>query len=600
MESKQHYPEIRKISIPQLVSEGILTNTTPVAVAGKVGEEWKSYSVDDFMGAVRSAAMGFIHLGIKRGDKVAIHSENRPEWMILDQALLSIGVITVPIYTTQPADQIKYILENSESVIYVVSTAVLYKGFEPYEGQVSSLKHTIFIDAPAGKSSLKELIAQGSAHDKANPGLFEKRLSEIDPDDLATYIYTSGTTGVPKGVMLSHYNVTSNVQASLDALPFDLVGNRGQKTLSFLPLAHIFERMVSYMYFSIGYPIYYVGSVETLVQDIQFVKPIVLASVPRVLEKIHTGFVSKSEELTGIQRKLVKSAIRLAEGYETGNPYTGFKHLQWKLYDKIVYKKFRNVLGGNIQVLISGGAALSPLMMNFFNGIGIMCGQGYGLTETSPVLTVFRKNKLKAGSSGLAIRSVELKIADDGEILAKGPNIMKGYYKMPEATAEVISEDGWFHTGDIGHLDKDGYLFITDRKKALFKLSTGKYVAPQHIENKLCDHLAVEQCMVIGNGQKFCAALIVPDYGYIKKYAASHGFTFDETNREKDPLVHKMVFEAVDDVNKTLPHWEAVKVFRMLKSPFSIDGGELTPKMSIRRAQVMKKYADLVTEIYKE
>jgi long-chain acyl-CoA synthetase len=592
--------DIRKISIPQLVQEGLHRNTQPVAVAGKLTDTWKTYSVSEFRVAVTNAALGFLSLGIKKGDRVALHSENRPEWLIVDQALLSIGVITVPIYVTQPYDQIKYIIENSESVAYVVSTGNLYKGFQPFEGQVSSLKHTIFMDPPEGRTGLDDLIAKGNAYGASHPGAFEKALAGVGPDDMATYIYTSGTTGVPKGVMLTHFNVSSNVQASLDALPFDVEGDRGHKMLSFLPLAHIFERMVSYMYFSIGYPIYYVATVDTLVNDIQYVKPICLASVPRVLEKIHAGFYSKSEEMRGLQRKLVKSALKLAETYECGRPFTGMNAIKWKIFNALVYKKFRAALGGNIKVLLSGGAALSPFMQNFFNGIGILCGQGYGLTETSPVLTVFRKDKLKAGSSGLPIRNVEIKIAEDGEILAKGPNIMQGYYKMPEATAEVITPDGWFHTGDIGHIDKDGLLYITDRKKALFKLSTGKYVAPQHIENKLCDHMGIEQCMVIGNGQKFCAALIVPDYAYIKKFAAAHNEPFNDEDRDNDPLVRKLVLKAVDDVNKTVPHWEAIKQYKLLKAPFSIDGGELTPKMSIKRAFVMKKYAAQVEEIYKE
>lgn len=594
------FAEIRKLTIPQIVLDGFRLNTTPVAVAGKLGTTWKSYSVSDFFTAVNEAANGFLSLGVTRGDRVALHSENRAEWLLVDQALLSIGVVSVPVYVTQPVDQIKYILENSGSKIYVVSGAALYKGFQPFEGQVPSIQYTIFLDPADGKMSLDDLRAKGREYAQSNPGALAAASALVQPDDLATYIYTSGTTGVPKGVMLTHYNITSNVQASLDALPFDLESNRGHKMLSFLPLAHIFERMVSYMYCAIGYPVYYVGTIDTLVNDIQEVKPICMASVPRVLEKIHTGFLSKSQEMKGIQRFLVTKALRLAESYESGVPFSGVKALQWKFFDALVYKKFRHALGGNVQVLISGGAALSPFIMNFFNGIGIMCGQGYGLTETSPVLTVFRKNKLKAGSSGIAIRSVEIRIAEDGEILAKGPNIMKGYYQMPDATAEVLTEDGWFHTGDIGHVDKDGFLFITDRKKALFKLSTGKYVAPQHIENKLSDHPAVEQCMVIGNGQKFCAALIVPDYNYIKKYAAAHQQPFDDVNRDQNPLVTHFMYEAVDAVNQTVPHWEAVKKYKVLKAPFSIEGGELTPKMSIKRPFVMKKYSAEVEEIYKD
>ena len=302
--------------------------------------------------------------------------------------------------------------------------------------------------------------------------------------------------------------------------------------------------------------------------------------------------------MSGVQKFLASAALDFAETYDVSVPSTGVAGILHTVFDKLVYKKLRDALGGEILCLISGGAALSPMMMNFFNALGIITGQGYGLTETSPVITVFRKNKLKSGSSGIAIPGVEVKIASDGEILARGRNVMKGYYKMPEATTEVLTKDGWFHTGDIGHLDEDNFLFITDRKKSLFKLSTGKYVAPQNIENKLCDHMAIEQVVVIGNGQKFCAAVIVPDYAYCKNWCKQHNKAYDDATRSENEFVRKLVTDSVEDVNKSLPHWEAIKKFTMLQDPLSIDGGELTPKLSVKRQVVTKKYADKIASLY--
>lgn len=592
----------RKCTILHLVDSGFKRNRTGHCVVGKVDGEWKATTVEEFGRCVEHLALGFTELGIKKGQTVALHSENRPEWFLMDQALLSLGAVTVPIYTTQPDDQIEYILKNSEAQLYIVSNDELYSSIKPVWKNIPTLKG-VFSFSHSTDSDVKhysEIEKLGEKRQVDHPDEFATLKAKVEPDDLATLIYTSGTTGTPKGVMLTHWCVASNVVASEERVPFNPADFDEPYSLSFLPLAHIFERMISYLYTYMGMTIHFVGNIDDILVDFQSVRPIVFTTVPRVLEKIHAGFRAKVADMTGLGGLLAKAAIEHAENYDVAKPYTGIDALKMKLFDVLVYKKFRAAMGGRILNITSGGAALSPLMMNFFNAIGILTGQGYGLTETSPVISVYHKEQLKAGSAGIPLKNVEVKIAEDGEILARGPNIMKGYFKMAEATKEVLDDDGWFHTGDIGHLDDDGFLFITDRKKALFKLSTGKYVGPQHLENLLKDQGQVEQIVVIGNGKKFCAALIYPDYRFIAKRLESAGTTLHEDQKTTQEEVLAEVQSAIDLVNKKVPHWEQIKRFRLLAEPLSIEGGELTPKMSIKRPFVMKKYDYLVKDIYEE
>ncbi len=589
------------VTIPALTEEGFNKNKTGVLMAVKRGGHWFEISPEKFKQQVRHFALGLYSLGIEKGDRIALHSENGNEWMIADHAILSLGAINVPIYTTQPGDQIKYILENSGAKAYLYSTDTLFSSFKPYVNDLKDLKIISLVSSSEPKAMhFEQILEKGASIDKNEPDLFDTLRSKVKPEDLASFIYTSGTTGLPKGVMLTHANITSNVQYSVERIPFDIEKNRGGKLLSYLPLSHIFERMLDYMYLNIGYPIYYIEKVEDIKEDLQVIKPIFFATVPRLLEKVYTGIKEKTRKESGVKRKIGVWAMAQADAFNLDNPPTGADAFKLKLADKLVFSKIRAGLGGNLLGMISGGAALAPNLMNFFTAIGLKMHQGYGLTETSPVLSVTTEGAIKAGSSGKALECVELKIADDGEILARGPNIMKGYYNNPEATAEVISEDGWFSTGDVGHIDDDGFLFITDRKKDIFKLSTGKYVAPQHVENKLLNSPYIEQIVVLGAKRKFCSALVVPNEDAVKSALEEKGFKDFDDQEKYSSEVEKIIQKEVDRLNETLPKWEQIKKFAILDSLFSIEGGELTPTLKTKRRVIREKFISIIESIYKE
>ncbi len=472
---------------------------------------------------------------------------------------------------------------------------------KPLIKKVESIKAVITIYGSKHKKlvSFDEIIKKGDAFDKENPGLFEDLRKKIKPDDLVTLIYTSGTTGLPKGVMLSHNNIASNVYTSLEKLPFSREEFYKKEVISYLPLSHIFERMVMYMYISMACRIYFIENVEGIKEDFLHVKPFFMTTVPRLLEKIHTGIKVKGQELSGLKKNLYYWAIYLAEEYDPENPPKRLGALKLRIADKLVYKKIRALFGGSLKGMVSGGAALPPDIFRFMNAIGFFLVQGYGLTETSPVITVQDRNSMRIGSTGKVIRNVEVKIDDDGEILARGPNIMKGYYKNEEQTREVITEDGWFRTGDIGKLDDDGYLYITDRKKAMFKLSTGKYVAPQSIENQLTVSGFIDQAVVVGFQKKFCSALIIPAYDNIKKRLKRNAY--DVTGPfSDDPRVKELIQQEVDKVNKNLSPWETVKKFVLLDDPLTIESGDLTPTMKVKRSVVREKYQDKIDSMYRD
>lgn len=580
-----------------LVGQGLEKNTSGIALSTKRNGEWTETTVNEFNERVKNFASGLYELGVRKGDRVALHAPNSTEWMVCDQAILSIGAINVPIYTTQPADQIKYILENSESRVYIISDDEM---FEPVKSIIKSVDSLNAVVSMYGSSHAKlrsydSILTMGEKKNQTDSKFFDSLKSKVQPDDLASFIYTSGTTGVPKGVMLTHNNIASNILASIERAPFDPDRDRNLKMLSFLPLSHIFERMIDYMYLTMGYPVYYIESIDEIVQDIKDIKPHFFATVPRLLEKVYAGFKAKTNEASGLKRSIGLWGLNLADTYEIENKPKGFNAIKFKIADKLVYSKIRDALGGNLIGMMSGGAALSGKMMNFFNGIGLYCGQGYGLTETSPVIAVSTPGDLKAGSVGKPVTGVRVKIADDGEILTTGPNVMKGYFKMPEQTAEVFTEDGWFMTGDIGKLDEYGHLYITDRKKDLFKLSTGKYVAPQYIENKLANSLIIEQAAVIGSSQRYCAALIVPAIDSINRKI--------DGNLKKEELhnsdeVRDLLQGEIDKVNSSLPDWEQVKKFIIINEPFTIESGELTPTMKMKRRVIYEKYLDQIEDMY--
>ncbi|HEU4454108.1 MAG TPA: long-chain fatty acid--CoA ligase [Longimicrobium sp.] len=585
-------------TILALVDQG-LPKYTGTAIATKRDGRWIETPAADFPRLVERFAMGLRDLGVERGDRVALHAENSAEWLIADQAVLSLGAVNVPIYTTQPADQIAYIVENSGAVVYIVSTAALHTSVARVLAEAPAVKAVVGIRGRFTEAMLgwDDVLARGDRRMAEEPGWFAAARAEVKPEDLATLIYTSGTTGTPKGVMLSHWNLASNVISSLERMPWDIEGERGGKILSYLPLSHVFERMLSYLYLNIGYPVWFVENFEGILEDLQTVRPVHFSTVPRLLEKVHAGIHNKAGSLSGAQKKIFQWGMGLADRYDVEMRMGLADRVQYALADALVFKKVRALFGGNLKAITSGGAALSKEVMNFINAVGIFCGQGYGLSETSPVIAVYTRGKLRAGSVGEPISGVEVKIAEDGEILVRGPNVMQGYFKMPEATAEVMTEDGWFRTGDIGVLDGQGSLFITDRKKEMMKLSTGKYIAPQPIERRLAASRFIEQAVVVGNSRQFCTALIVLDVAAITTYFKESGSAVPE-DVVGHPTVKELIQKEVDAVNAGLPYWEQVKKFALVKRPWSIETGELTPTLKIKRRVIHEKHADEIQTLY--
>ena len=593
------------ITVPVLFEQNLGKNISGIACATKRKGSWTTLSVNEFKEQVRYLSLGLHSLGVKKGDAVSIHSPNSSKWVLCDQAILSIGAVNVAIYTTQPTDQIVYILNDSKTVVHFVSTKQMFEGLSEHLLEVSTLKKIVFMEEATTTADedqfmcFDSLIKLGKRIDQENPELFESLRSKVTSQDLANINYTSGTTGVPKGVMLSHYNLVSNTLSSLERLPFTTTPD-SSAVLSYLPLAHMIERIGAYLYTGAGATIYYIDDLTEIKEDMQQIQPIFFATVPRLLEKIHTGLKSRGQELSGAKKSIYYWALKMAEYFDPETPLKGLNKVKWTIADALVYKKIREGLGGKIEGTISAGAALHPTIMRFFNGIGIKCAVGYGLTETSPILTASLPNKIRIGSAGIPITGVSIRIAEDGEVQATGPNIMQGYFGKPKWTKEVITEDGWFCTGDIGYLDSDGWLFITDRKKDLFKLSTGKYVAPQPIENGLTKSPFIDQAVVVGIERKFCSALLYPDFARIQEHLDQKNIQVDSNNLSEEPLVVTIIQQEVDKVNINLPPWEQIKKYQLLPQPLSIERGELTPKMSVRRQTVSNSYADLIEKIYSD
>lgn len=589
------------LTLPDLLYAGLDAYPEGIFSSTKREGIWHDTDIETFKTQVRRIALGLYELGVRAGTKVSIHSENSTEWLMLDLAILSMGAVNVPIYTTQHGEQIKYILEDSGCLIHIVSTDQLFRDTKPLMKSIKCVKKVISIRGSGHKSlmPLRELVERGKGLDEEKPGLYDQLRAEVTPEHLATLIYTSGTTGLPKGVMLTHRNIASNVEASLEKLPFPAGMFYGKSILSYLPLSHVFERMIEYMYISMGCRLYYIETIDEIRDDMAYVKPFFMASVPRLMEKIHTGVKVKGQELSGLRKQLYYWAIYRTESYDPERPPSGLDALQHKIADKLIYSKIRELFGGRLAGIVSGGAALPPEIFKFMNAIGVVCVQGYGLTETSPVITVQYPGAMRIGSSGKPIRDVEVKIADNGEICARGPNIMQGYYNKPEQTAEVMTEDGWFKTGDIGRIDEDGFLFITDRIKSMFKLSTGKYVSPQHIEGELSGSGFIEQVVVVGFQKKFCGALVVPAYGNIQKKLERDGVD-PESDLTQDPHVRALIEKEIEKANAQLSPWERVKKFVLLREPLSIDAGELTPTLKVKRSVVREKYAADIDSMYSE
>lgn len=561
-------------------------------LATKINGDWVKYSIDDFINMSENVSRGLIKRGIQKNDKIAIMSENRPEWNFCDFGIMQIGATQVPMYPTLAENDIKFILGDAEVKIVFVSSKELYDKISNIINQCG-LEISIFtFDKISGVAHWSEITDLGKQNSDINLSDYKKNITE---DDLLTLIYTSGTTGTPKGVMLTHKNLLSNVFASSEMYPTGL-----KKALSFLPLSHIFERMVVYMYFHLGVSVYYAESLDTIVANLAEVKPNVFTTVPRLLEKVYDKIVAKGNDLTGIKKKLFFWALELGHKYEVNGAKGAWYEFQLKIARKLIFSKWREALGGEIAVIVSGGAALQERLARVFWGADIKVLEGYGLTETSPVIAVNGplSHQIKFGTVGKPLSNVEVKIAEDGEILCKGPNVMKGYYKRDDATAETIT-DGWFHTGDIGTF-KDGFLAITDRKKEVFKTAGGKYVSPQVLENKFKESVFIEQVIVVGENKKFPSALIVPNFEKIKEWANRNGVSEKENEAlSKNKKVYDLIWSEVKRLNESFGHWEQVKKIALLDHEFTIDGGELTPKLSLKRKVILSNNEAVVDALYK-
>ncbi len=579
----------------------------PAAFRSKVGGAWVPVTHRQALERVQAISLGLRELGIKPGDKVAIVSENRPEWALSDYACLTSRTTDVPIYPTLTAKQTEYILRDSEAVAVFVSTAAqLDKVLEAKGGgNLSGLKYVIVFDGAAvsqrrgeGIVSLEAVEAKGRAAAPKHPNWRVEAL-QAQPDDLATLIYTSGTTGDPKGVMLSHYNIWSNVQAVLQIIP---IGG-GDECLSMLPLSHSYERMVDYTLFHAGVIINYAESFDTVAANLGEVKPTVVLSVPRLYEKVYARVLENALSGSAIKRNIFFWAKRAGEQWATlslaGLPIPGGLKLKKKIADRLVFSKLRARTGGKIRFFVSGAAPLSADIAKFFYSAGLPVIEGYGLTESSPVLTLNPLDRIKLGTVGRAIPGVELKIAQDGEILARGPNIMKGYYKLPEATRETINPEGWLLTGDIGELDSDGYLKITDRKKELLKTAGGKYIAPQPIEMVVKRNKFVANAMMYGDRRKFPLILIVPNFDNLERWAQERGLHYSaRAELLQLPDVQAKVEREVMDMLRELAKFETPKKVLLLEDDFTIENGELTPTLKVKRREVEKRYKAQIDAVY--
>ncbi|HYF32149.1 MAG TPA: long-chain fatty acid--CoA ligase [Chitinophagaceae bacterium] len=575
--------------------------TIPDMLAGKEGGQWKTYSTQDVAAIVDRLCMGLMKMGINGGDmteegrdKVAVLSKNRPEWVMLDLAVQKSGALLTPIYPTVSVNDLEFILNDAKVKIVFVNDEDIYHKVLSVKGRVPSLQEIITFEHVSGARHWKEIFADPTPELTAR---MQRASDRIGYEDLATIIYTSGTTGTPKGVMLSHRNILSNVLASMPCFP----PGQNMKALSFLPLNHIFERMVTYLYLFNGTAIYYAESLETIGDNLREVKPHMFTTVPRLLEKVYDKIMLKGNELTGTKRKLFFWAHELATKFEINKSQGAWYNFKLAVANKIIFKKWREALGNNLRCIVTGGAACQVRLIRIFTAAQIPIMEGYGLTETSPVISVNRydvKDRM-FGTVGPLIDGVQVKIAEDGEILCKGPNIMMGYYKRDDLTREVIDSEGWFHTGDIGTLVDGRFLKITDRKKELFKTSGGKYVAPLPIENKLKESMYVEQVMVVGSERKFVGALIVPSFPNLQEWCKQHGVSNGSPEEMiRQPKVIELFKDLVESFNKYFNQVEQIKKFELLPNEWRVDTGEMTPKLSLKRKVVMEKYKDAIERIY--
>ena len=576
------------------------------------GDEWRPYSLEDFRRHAEETAIGLIHIGLERGDRVAMYMDSDAYFCIVDMGCLIAGLIDVPIYLTHASEQVKFVIDHCEASAVVVSTLEHLDEIRDVLAECPTVKHVIVAEMAYDNdveplrdgvsiTNLADVREQGRGRIHDGKDGLDDLLEQIEPGDLATIIYTSGTTGQPKGVMLTHENISHNALTAFSGLPDYASGPDGEIAISFLPLSHIFARSLYYGFIYHATRLYF-STPERLADNIKKVRPTIFATVPRVLEKVYGSILERISEMSPLKQKIADWALSVGERYEIGREPSPLLQLQLKLADRLMFSQWRAALGGSVKYIISGGAALSPRLANLFAAAGVTVLQGYGLTETSPVIAFNRPGRNRAGTVGEPIPDVEVKIAEDGEILTRGPHIMKGYFRDEERANEVIDEDGWFHTGDIGEFTEDGHLRITDRKKDLFKLSTGKYVMPQPIENRLTTHPLIEQAVIVGSDFKFSTALIFPEQDRLKKFARSQGVSATNDIEEllRNDTVRSRFRSLVEEANTGMDPWSRVKRFRLIAAHLTPENGLLTPTMKVRRAKVQEEFADEIAAMYDE
>jgi len=564
-------------------------------LAGKEKGVWKKYNINQFIEIANNVSYGLLALGIKPGDKIATITNNRPEWNFLDMGIIQTGAIHLPVYPTISEADYQYILNHSMVKYVFVSSEDLYRKISNILPQLTSTPKIYITNPINGYPTLDELIKLGS--DNPQPVLLEQIKSAIQTDDCFTIIYTSGTTGNPKGVMLSHRNLIYNI-VQLSYIP--QFGQEG-KALSFLPLCHVYERMLNYLYLYLGISIYYAESLATIADNIKEIRPQMMCCVPRLLEKVYDKFISSGQKLKGIKRAIFFWAVHIGKHYELKGANGWWYELKLKIAYKLVLSKWHDALGGNFQIIVSGGAAILPRLSRIYWASKLPIYEGYGLTETSPVIAVtsIDSNGIKFGTVGPPLRGVDVKIADDGEIICKSPSVMLGYYKDDELTKSVIDKDGWFHTGDIGEFEPEGQLKITGRKKEIFKTSLGKYIAPELIENKIKASPFIDNIMVVGENQKFAAALIIPDFVYLKSWCQIKEVEYTTDHEMVQlPRIKKRFQKEIEKYNKQLGKTEQIKKLVLMDAEWSLATGELSPTLKLRRNFINKKYQEVIKKIF--
>ena len=568
------------------------------AFAKNVDGKWIKYSAEDYVDLCTNVSYGLLELGLEKGDRVATISQNRPEWNIMDMGIAQAGMVHVPIYPTISSAEQKYILNHCEAKVLCISDQTLLKKIKPLLDKVSSVEAVYTYNEIDGEKHWLSLVQLGKSAAEKQKGVLDEVKKAIKPEDLLTIIYTSGTTGNPKGVMLSHHNLLSNTLVSKPRLPI----KHPARAISFLPLCHVYERMVNYIYQINGIGIYYVENLARIGDFIREIKPEIFNTVPRLLEKIYDNFIKKGKDLSGVKKIIYFWAVKVAHQYKKPGKNKWWYERKQGLADKLIFKHWRAGLGGNIKIIVSGGSALQERLIRIFWSAGLPVYEGYGLTETSPVIAVNDPrayDRVRFGSVGPIMENIEVKIADDGEILCKGPSVMMGYYKDEAQTKETISDDGWLHTGDIGVLEDDIFLTITDRKKEIFKNSAGKYIAPQVIENIMKESSLIEQAMVVGENEKFASALISVNMDYLHFWATKHKIHFSDNKElvQKKEIIARVQKE-INKVNKRLGQVEQIKRFRLVCDSWSPETGELSPTLKLKRKEIYTRYDHILKEIY--